>query len=68
MQALKQAARENDETRLAALCETWSLSTVSPLDADQNAAPEVSRLDGENPETGKAEDAQVNETSVAGRP
>jgi glutamyl-tRNA reductase len=25
MQALKQAARENDETRLTALCETWSL-------------------------------------------
>ncbi len=25
MQALKQAARENDEARLAALCETWSL-------------------------------------------
>ena len=25
MQALKQAARENDATRLEALCETWSL-------------------------------------------
>jgi hypothetical protein len=25
MQALKQAARENDETRLVALCESWSL-------------------------------------------
>ncbi|MGD0547563.1 MAG: glutamyl-tRNA reductase, partial [Terracidiphilus sp.] len=33
MQALKQAARENDETRLAALCETWSL----PVAADQNS-------------------------------
>jgi glutamyl-tRNA reductase len=29
MQALKQAARENDSTRVEALCETWSLPTVS---------------------------------------
>jgi glutamyl-tRNA reductase len=36
MQALKQAARENDETRLAALCETWSL----PVAADQNSDDE----------------------------
>ena len=28
MQALKQAARENDATRLEALCETWSLPTA----------------------------------------
>jgi glutamyl-tRNA reductase len=35
MQALKQAARENDATRLEALCETWSL----PAGAD-NSAPD----------------------------
>jgi glutamyl-tRNA reductase len=29
MQALKQAAREKDDARLDALCETWSLPTVS---------------------------------------
>jgi len=29
MQALKQAARAKDDTRLDALCETWSLPTVS---------------------------------------
>jgi glutamyl-tRNA reductase len=33
MQALKQAARENDATRLEALCETWSL----PAGADNSA-------------------------------
>jgi glutamyl-tRNA reductase len=68
MQALKQAARENDETRLAALCETWSLAAVSPQDADQNAALEGSRTDAGSSETGQAEDAQVNTASLAGRP
>jgi glutamyl-tRNA reductase len=29
MHALKQAARENDEARLAALCETWSLPAAA---------------------------------------
>jgi glutamyl-tRNA reductase len=33
MQALKQAARENDSTRVEALCETWSLPTVSEPEA-----------------------------------
>ena len=28
MQALKQAARENDSARMEALCETWSLPTT----------------------------------------
>jgi glutamyl-tRNA reductase len=47
MQALKQAARENDATRLEALCETWSL----PANAENPAS----------------ENAQVNESSKAGR-
>ena len=39
MQALKQAARENDSTRVDALCETWSLpSVVEPLDQAQTTA------------------------------
>jgi glutamyl-tRNA reductase len=44
MQALKQAARENDETRLAALCETWSLpvgetdQSLNSENADANSA------------------------------
>ncbi|MGD0295375.1 MAG: glutamyl-tRNA reductase [Terracidiphilus sp.] len=39
MQALKQAARENDATRLEALCETWSL----PANAE-NSATEKSQV------------------------
>ncbi len=36
MQALKQAARENDSTRVDALCEAWSLPAVAePLPASQ---------------------------------
>ena len=37
MQALKQAARENDATRLEALCETWSL----PVGADHPKSEKV---------------------------
>jgi glutamyl-tRNA reductase len=36
MQALKQAARENDAARLESLCETWSL----PAGATQSTAPD----------------------------
>jgi glutamyl-tRNA reductase len=64
MQALKQAARENDALRLEALCETWSLPTGV---AEQEAAP-GSEASAEHPETERAEGAQVNETSTAGRP
>jgi glutamyl-tRNA reductase len=44
MQALKQAARENDATRLEALCETWSLpSTPDPATETQSATAPESR-------------------------
>jgi len=36
MQALKQAARENDSARLEALCDAWSL----PAHRDSEPAPE----------------------------
>jgi glutamyl-tRNA reductase len=45
MQAIKQAARENDLPRLEALCDTWSLPAVQPPgpaeapSADAPAAP-----------------------------
>ncbi|MGA3081472.1 MAG: glutamyl-tRNA reductase [Terracidiphilus sp.] len=68
MQALKQAARENDETRLAALCETWSLAAVSPQDADQNVVPPADCADAVDPESRQTEGAHVNTASVAGRP
>jgi glutamyl-tRNA reductase len=37
MQALKQAARENDATRLDALCETWSLPARAEIPEEGNA-------------------------------
>jgi glutamyl-tRNA reductase len=37
MQALKQAARENDATRLEALCETWSLPARAEIPEEGNA-------------------------------
>jgi glutamyl-tRNA reductase len=40
MQALKQAARENDETRLTALCETWSLPVGSENSETEKAERE----------------------------
>ncbi len=65
MQALKQAARENDSARLDALCETWSL----PATADRDSETEISAFT-ETPATGqttKNEDVTVNESTVAGR-
>lgn len=38
MQALKQAARENDSTRVDALCETWSLPPVSEREEQSKAS------------------------------
>jgi glutamyl-tRNA reductase len=34
MQALKQAARENDSVRLDALCEAWSVSATTGSEAE----------------------------------
>jgi glutamyl-tRNA reductase len=42
MQALKQAARENDAARLDALCDTWSLPSTRI--ADDTTAPEVREM------------------------
>jgi hypothetical protein len=64
MQALKQAARENDATRLESLCETWALPVCA---AAQDAAAAGSPADAANPQTEKAEGGQVNETSEVGR-
>jgi len=48
MQALKQAARENDAARLESLCETWSLPVTA---AEQDAS---NRTEATNPETKEA--------------
>jgi len=41
MQALKQAAREGDSTKLDALCEEWSVSSAAPAEAPQVGQAEV---------------------------
>lgn len=57
MQALKQAARENDSARMEALCETWSLPTAEPAAPVRETAP----VHTEAPEA-----ARANETSAVG--
>jgi glutamyl-tRNA reductase len=65
MQALKQSARENDSTRLDALCEAWSVTAGAIHDAEPEAAaapagPEVSKAE-------KGETANQAETGVETR-
>jgi hypothetical protein len=60
MQALKQAARENDATRLEALCETWSLPASV---TSQETAPGGNHVSAGSPER---VEAQESETSEAG--
>ncbi len=64
MQALKQAARENDSTRVDALCETWSLPSV----AEHIAGAEDNRYaESHTPaEENKPQSRQENETSAVG--
>jgi len=62
MQALKQAARDNDAARLEALCETWSLPAGA---AEQEATGRASQAGAVNSET---EEARVSENSEARRP
>ncbi len=67
MQALKQAARENDSARLEALCETWSLPASAGREAEQDAAAAASPKSAEHPEPEKADEAQMSESSEVGR-
>jgi glutamyl-tRNA reductase len=60
MQALKQAAREDDSVRLEALCETWSL----PTGADREPEAETSQT-AEAP-TGSTETNTVTNTHEVG--
>ncbi|MFY9852847.1 MAG: glutamyl-tRNA reductase [Terracidiphilus sp.] len=62
MQALKQAARENDAARLEALCETWSLPAGVSEQEDAAAASQSS------PDNHETEGANLSEKSEAKRP
>lgn len=59
MQALKQAARENDAARMEALCETWSLPATQQ--------PESQAISEEVGGARAPEDDPVNDIKVAGR-
>jgi len=63
MQALKQAARENDATRVEALCDTWSLPSV----ADQEEHPMGPSTHAESSGTNlRSESSHEDETSTVG--
>jgi glutamyl-tRNA reductase len=63
MQALKQAARENDSARVEALCDSWSLPTVAEKQAGTKP------VEGKTVATTQARDnesASMGETSAVG--
>jgi glutamyl-tRNA reductase len=62
MQALKQAARENDSTRVEALCDTWSLPSVAEHDEQRNG----SVVPITQPEKKQLDSSRENETSAVG--
>jgi len=62
IQALKQAARENDAARLEALCDTWSLPATAEAESQLKPSLVESRNDTPPPE----KPARVNETSAVG--
>lgn len=75
MQALKQAARENDASRVEALCDTWSLPSIQ--DSSIQEMPALTEADAgtksgtgemhELPDAGELGGLPVSRTSVAGR-
>jgi glutamyl-tRNA reductase len=67
MQALKQAARENDSTRVDALCEAWSLPAVSEPEA-KPPQPETESVPSTRApeESESAERRRQNEPSAVG--
>jgi glutamyl-tRNA reductase len=66
MQALKQAARENDSARVDALCDVWSLPGVSGRETGAEIDPELQN--SEASESSKpAKDVAVTQSSGAGR-
>jgi glutamyl-tRNA reductase len=64
MQALKQAARENNSARVDALCDVWSLPAVSGREREIDSELQTPEA-GESSKPGK--DADLTQTSGAGR-
>ena len=61
MQALKQAARENDSTRLDALCEAWSVTGAAIHEAEPEAAAAAA-----GPKVSEAEKGEAANQAEAG--
>jgi len=72
MQALKQAARDNDSTRVEALCDAWSLPSVSAEDQPKQqavaseSALHVVQHESESQASEKIEESGQNEPSTVG--
>jgi len=64
MQALKLAARENDQVRMETLCETWALPAAADREASETADA-ASRSSDEKDDQNN--EKTTNETSEAGR-
>lgn len=63
MQALKQAARENDSARVEALCDSWSLpATTEKQDGAKSATSEAAPTG----QSGSTQGAPMGETSAVG--
>jgi glutamyl-tRNA reductase len=58
MQALKQAARDGDESRLEALCDEWSVSPTASTEA-QPADEPAAKAEPESPDAGNSESKRV---------
>jgi glutamyl-tRNA reductase len=66
MQALKQAARENDSTRVEALCDAWSLPSVTDAIEDPAETQPESNGQAVVDAQPKSVERRVNETSAVG--
>jgi len=69
MQALKQAARENDSARMETLCDTWSLPGVAAPDAGLDLAEPIALASGDHSTISSSQqvkEAPVAQASVAG--
>jgi hypothetical protein len=64
MQALKQAARENNQARLDALCDAWQVSAGVDLDAEREGSAAEAGGESEIAETKQTEGANVSESNV----
>jgi glutamyl-tRNA reductase len=63
MQALKQAARENDSTRVEALCDTWALPSVG--DTEEQPKNPVVPID-QSEKKPSLDSPRASETSAVG--